>query len=145
MVRTGRILYNRRVPYELIDHTGDIGIVVRAPAPEALFADAARAMFEIMVDARDPRGGEALRFGVPAEPRPEDLRDFLADLLYRFSAERRMFVSFEPSSPGAVIVGTEPFDPERHALRTELKAVTWHQLRLAQEDGGWRAQVIFDV
>ena len=37
--------------YELIDHTGDIGVVARAPTLEALFAECARAMFEILADA----------------------------------------------------------------------------------------------
>jgi SHS2 domain-containing protein len=130
------------VTVELIDHTGDVGIVVRAPTLEALYAEAARAMFGILADAPDPRPTGRRTFA--AGPDPDALREFLADLLYRFSVDREMYVSFAPGT-GTVEGAWEPYDPARHPLRTELKAVTWHQLELLREEGGWRARVIFDV
>lgn len=130
--------------YELIDHTGDIGIVVRAPTLEALFAGAARAMFEILADCPAPRPTAAAEFVVPADDPAGGLRDVLAELLYQFSAERKMYVAFTPLR-GKVRGESEPYDPARHALRTELKAVTYHQLEVAREGNGWKAQVIFDV
>jgi SHS2 domain-containing protein len=37
-------------------------------------------------------------------------------------------------------------DPSRHPALREIKAVTWHQVRVEGSPGGpWRAQVIFDV
>lgn len=127
---------------ELVDHTGDVGIVVRAPSPEALYAEAAGAMFAILADAPDPRPTDRRSF--PATPDPDALRDFLADLLYRFSADHEMYVAFTPGA-GTVEGAWERYDPVRHPLRTELKAVTWHQLELAREGTGWRGRVIFDV
>ena len=41
--------------YELIDHTGDIGVVARAPTLEELFAECARAMFAVLADAPQRR------------------------------------------------------------------------------------------
>jgi SHS2 domain-containing protein len=130
--------------YELIDHTGDIGIVARAPTLEALFAECARAMFEILAEAADPRPAAEESFDVRGEDPAGELRDFLAELLYRFSAERKMYVTFVPGS-GKVVAGEQPFDPARHALRTELKAVTWHQLDVTHGKTEWTARVIFDV
>ncbi len=127
---------------ELIDHTGDVGIVVRAPSLEALYAEAAGAMFSILADAPDPKPRERRTFAV--SPDPDALREFLSDLLYRFSVDHEMYVAFRPAA-GTVEGGWEPYEPARHPLRTELKAVTWHQLELAREGDGWRAQVIFDV
>jgi protein archease len=132
------------MPYELIDHTGDVGIVARAPTLEALFAECARAMFAILADNPSPAGTEADAFPVPAREPAEELRDFLSELLYRFSAERKMYGSFTPGS-GTVHGTWEPYDPARHPLKTELKAVTWHQLDVARQENAWRAQVIFDV
>lgn len=132
------------MPYELLDHTGDLGIVVRAPSLEALFAESARAVFEILAEARDPRPSGREEFEVRAADLPESLRDFLAELLYRFSVERKMYVSFHPGS-GTVAAEWEPYDPARHPLRTEIKAVTYHQLDVTRETHGWRARVIFDL
>jgi SHS2 domain-containing protein len=42
-------------------------------------------------------------------------------------------------------VAGEPYDPARHRLRGEVKAITWHELGIVQVDGGWRARVILDV
>lgn len=128
--------------WTLIDHTGDIGIEVRAERLEALFAEAAQAMFSILAQSpADPRGSpETLPVGTDAEA----LRDFLGELLFRFSVERKMYVGFRPGN-GTVEAVWEPYDPVRHPLGTELKAVTWHQLEVARENGTWRARVIFDV
>jgi SHS2 domain-containing protein len=132
------------VPYELIDHTGDVGIRVRAPTLEALFAESARALFEILVQAPGSAPREFEDFAVEGAVPPDELREFLAELLYRFTVDHKMYVSFE-TTPGKVRAGYVPFDPSHHLLRTELKAVTWHQLEAEKEPEGWRAQVIFDV
>ncbi|MFH2098810.1 MAG: archease, partial [Pseudomonadota bacterium] len=44
----------------------------------------------------------------------------------------------------AEILG-ETFRPDTHPVGEEIKAVTWHQARVARENNGWTAQVIFDV
>jgi len=130
--------------WTLIDHTGDVGIDVVAPTREAMFAEAARAMFSILADLpAEPAGTEEV-LALPEGDVAEALRDFLGELLFRFSEGRRMYVAFEPLC-GAVEARWEPYDAVRHPLRTELKAVTWHQLAAAESGGGWTARVIFDV
>ena len=130
--------------WELIEHTGDIGVSARAPTLEALFAECARAMFAILAENAAPAAPGADLFPVAGADPPEELREFLSELLYRFSAERKMYGSFTPGS-GTVHGMWEPYDPARHPLKTEIKAVTWHQLEAAREEDGWRAQVIFDL
>lgn len=130
--------------WELIDHTGDLGVAARAPTLEALFADCAQAMFSILAAAPAPAPSATDEFLVAGADPPEELREFLGELLYRFSADHRMYVSFAPRA-GAVDAAWEPYSEERHPLRTELKAVTWHQLEALRDGDGWRARVIFDV
>ena len=130
--------------YELIDHTGDIGVVARAATLEELFAECARAMFDVLAGASAPSPSGTDAFPVAGADPAEELRDFLSELLYRFSAEHRMYVAFSPK-PGAVDAAWEPYDTVRHPLRTELKAVTYHQLEVVRDGAGWRGRVIFDV
>ena len=130
--------------WELIDHTGDIGVVATAPTLEELFAECARAMFAILAEAPSPSPSATDPFPVAGADPAEDLRDFLSELLYRFSADHRMYVSFT-AGPGRVDAAWETYDPGRHPLRTELKAVTYHQLEVVREGPGWRGRVIFDV
>ena len=44
----------------------------------------------------------------------------------------------------AIAVG-EPFDSNRHEIKEEIKAVTYHQIELHRGPSGWEAKVIFDV
>lgn len=130
--------------WELIDHTGDIGVVARAPTLEALFAECARAMFSVLADSPAPSPSDSDAFPVAGADPAEELRDFLSELLYRFSADRRLYVGFTPGS-GSIAAAWEPYDPARHPLRTELKAVTYHQLEVVREGVEWKGRVIFDV
>ena len=130
--------------WELIDHTGDVGVIARAPTLEELFAESARAMFSILADAGVPAPAGTDAFPVGGTAPEEELRDFLSELLYRFSADRRMYVRFS-TAPGRVDADWELYDPARHPLRTELKAVTYHQLEVVREGDLWKGRVIFDV
>lgn len=133
---------------ETIDHTGDIGIVVRAPTQAELFEAAALAMFDIIVEGRPaPTLEDRIKL---AEDAPDRLlREFLSDLLYQFAAEGKVYSavrieSITPTSIAAIASGA-PYSKATHALKTELKAVTYHQLEVVEGPGGWRARIIFDV
>jgi len=39
----------------------------------------------------------------------------------------------------------EPFDPSRHELDMEVKAITYHGLKVEREADGWLAEVIVDL
>jgi SHS2 domain-containing protein len=39
----------------------------------------------------------------------------------------------------------EPLDPTRHVLAHEVKAITYHELRVEQEGDEWVAEVIVDI
>jgi SHS2 domain-containing protein len=39
----------------------------------------------------------------------------------------------------------EPFQEGVHVIKTEVKAVTYHQIEVRKENRGWRAQIIFDL
>ena len=39
----------------------------------------------------------------------------------------------------------EPFDPTRHEISAEVKAVTYHQLKVARQDDKWVARVLLDI
>ena len=50
-----------------------------------------------------------------------------------------------PKRLRAVLRG-EAFDPARHRIIREIKAVTYHQSSVLQTpEGGWVARVVFDV
>ena len=134
--------------YETFDHTADLGLRVRAPDLDTLFAEGAAALFSAIVDL------DSIKITVQREVRlpPDDkeflLFDWLKALLYWFDTEHLLFGKFEMKLTEAGLAGTawgEPLDRERHHLEHEVKAITYHGLRVEQTSDGWLAEVIVDI
>jgi SHS2 domain-containing protein len=135
--------------YELFEHTADLGLRVRAPDLDTLFAEAAQALFSVITEdlaAVQPR--ERLDVRLEAEEREYLLFDWLRALLYDFDTKHRLFSRFTVHVDESGLTGTawgEPLDRDRHALDHEVKAITYHGLRVEQADSGWLAEVIVDI
>ena len=76
------------------------------------------------------------------------LFDWLKTLLYHFDAEHLLFSRFEVQVRPDGLTGAawgETLDRERHELGHEVKAVTYHGLKVEQTPNGWLAEVIVDI
>jgi SHS2 domain-containing protein len=135
--------------FETFDHTADVGLRITAPDLDRLFADAARGLFSLIVpdlDSVEPR--ETIRVEVAGEPSELLLFDWLNELLYIFETRRLLLTQFEVnvSNTGvSAIARGEPLDDKRHQLDHELKAITYHGLKLERQGEGWLAEVIVDI
>jgi SHS2 domain-containing protein len=135
--------------YEPLSHTGDLGMMVYGRDLPELFAHAAWAMFDLMSDATTIRPLQTTTVSVEANDLEDLLVRWLSELLYLYDTQRFLsctstFTTLEPRRLEATIQG-EPFDPARHPIDTEIKAVTYHQIAVEQIDGRWHARVIFDL
>ncbi|MBI4366180.1 MAG: archease [Deltaproteobacteria bacterium] len=141
--------------YILLDHTADIGIRVWGATPGALFIHAARGMLDIMLEhapsAHSSRDRAVRsRVTITGEDLPHLLAQWLRHLLFQFDAHGEVPIHIhivELSSTQLVAdVISQPFDPAIHRLKTELKAVTYHQLSVEQvAPDRFEARIIFDV
>ena len=135
--------------YEHFEHTADLGLRVRAADVNALYAEAAAALFAAIVDGVDTvRPERAVDIHVEGAERDYLLFDWLRELLYRFDAEHLVFSRFDVSVGDAGLAATawgEPLDPARHVLSHEVKAITYHGLRVEREGSDWVAEVIVDI
>ncbi|HEY3174395.1 MAG TPA: archease [Candidatus Polarisedimenticolia bacterium] len=139
--------------YSWFDHTADIGLEVTAPTLEALFETAATALFDLLVEtpaAGGASGGEKREIRAAAGSGAELLVRWLSELLYLHDAEGLVLRGFEivelreDRVTGRAV--SERYDPVRHRPRTQIKAVTYHQLLLQRQEGeGWKARLVFDV
>jgi SHS2 domain-containing protein len=135
--------------YETFDHTADLGLRVRAPDLDRLFAEAARALFSVIAEdlnTVEPR--QKIDVHLPADDREYLLFDWLKELLFHFDSEHLLFGRFEVRVGDEGLTGTawgEPLDRSRHVLEHEVKAITYHGLRIEQTDDGWLAEVIVDI
>lgn len=144
--------------YRWLNHTADVGAVVHAETLEGLFETAAEALADLLTDRAAVEEREERRIEIAAPDLEQLLVRWLTELIgwfeidglvyHRFSVrilgecrmEGRAFgEDFEPEAPG------EAGGPGRHPVRTGVKAVTYHQLKIRRAGGGWEATVIFDV
>ncbi|MFB3829804.1 MAG: archease [Bryobacteraceae bacterium] len=135
--------------FEVLEHTADVGFRAFGSTLEDLFANAAVAMLSI---AGEPSSAEP-RDEYPLEAEGGDLEsllvNWLSEVLWWHDGRRIAFREFrvthlEPVALRATGYG-EPRDPARHRARIIVKAVTWHQLKIAQSGGGWTAEVYLDI
>ena len=135
--------------YETFEHTADLGLRARAPDLDTLFAEMAKALFSAIVENLDAVRPEArIDVALPGEERDYLLFDWLRELLYRADAEHWLFSRFEVHVGDDGLTGSawgEKFDPARHAPAHEVKAITYHELKVEPAPDGWLAEVIVDI
>ena len=136
-------------PFEIIEHTADVGILAYGQDVSELFANAALALFSLITDAESIEVKLDLTLEVSSEGTDNLLVEWLNELIYVFDAERIVFSRFEIRSLThdhltAVCYG-ENLNPTRHRIKVGVKAATYHMLTLDRNDDGYRARVILDI
>ncbi len=137
-------------PYEIFDHTADIGIIVRGNRVEELFEKAAYGMFDIITDLSKVEPAGKYKVSVKSPTLEDLLVDYLSELLYVFSVEFFIMCDFnvkiKKNEDGYSLSGIalgEPFNKDKHGIKIEIKAVTYHELEINLEKG--YAKVLFDI
>lgn len=136
-------------PFTIMDHTGDIGVVIRGRDLAELFQNAAGALFFLITDRRRIRKRVKEEIGISAPDLESLLVAWMGELLFLFDARGILLRSFhfrklQRLSLEATVWG-EPYNEERHPIKTGVKAVTYHQVRVEKDKGIWKARIILDI
>ena len=135
--------------YEICDHTADLGIRVRAATLADLCADAARGLTAVICDdAATIRPLTTESFSVPGTDPTWLLFDWLGELHAAFEVRRLLFHDVAVTVDSAGLRATargESYDPARHVLAHEVKAITQHALDVHRTAEGWEAFFIVDI
>jgi SHS2 domain-containing protein len=135
--------------YETFEHTADIGIRARSETLNGLFENAALGLFSVIMTNPDSvRCVQETAIELSADRRDDLLFDWLAELLYTFETRRMVFGRFEvrlDESRLSAVAWGEKLDAGRHELDMEVKAITYHGLKVEQQGEDWLAEVIVDL
>jgi len=136
--------------YQAFQHTGDLGLEVWAANREGLFETASRALVDLLIEPERVEKKETHRWVVHGETDEGLMVRQLEEILFQMDAKGLVFSSFHVQFFDAHSLHCEargePLDRARHGFKTEIKAVTYHGLKLWREEKGrYRARVIFDV
>jgi SHS2 domain-containing protein len=129
----------------------DCALEIDGRDPDDLFATAARALAEIMVDPATLRLTVARAVALEAAGIDLLLYDWLSELIWRKDRDREVFpqatVRVSGGGPWRLRADLRGgvLEPARTALRADAKAVTLHQFAVTARPGGWRARVVIDI
>ena len=139
--------------YEIIDHTADVGLRIWAPDFSSLLEEAAVATASLV--SKSPVNPKIeTTVNIEGENKEELFLHWLREVL--FLLESGMLIAsihLDTMSPStgadryavrAWIKG-EKYDPARHDICMEIKAITRHGFRLRGRESYWEAQVLFDI
>jgi SHS2 domain-containing protein len=136
--------------YEIIDHTADVGIRVEGASLGELFSTAAEATFDLMIESkRSYIPSIEVPISIEAPNVEQLMVRWLQELLYIFDTRRLVLSKFyiddiDATHLEGMAVGMK-YDSTRHHQRLDIKAVTYHRLRIDREGERFRAEVIFDI
>jgi SHS2 domain-containing protein len=137
--------------HRAIEHTADLAVELWAPDEPALLVEGARALVELLTEGAEvgaPTERMAERTLELSAVDPEDrLVRWLSEVLYWASMEGFLVVDAALELVGTTgLRGTVRGQAGAAELvRTEIKAVTYHDLRLERGAAEVRARVVFDV
>ena len=135
-------------PFEILEHTADVGLKAYGRALPELFANAARGMIALALEPQDTRPSQCRPLSARGEDLEELLVHFLSEILYAVDAEGWQFSEFRIGTLESTAIEAEGRGErvERsERRRVAVKAVTYHQVSVQQTAEGWEAVVYFDI
>ena len=138
--------------YEILEHTADIRVRVRAGDLKTLFSRSSRAMFDLIAGRKTALGaGNADKVELTVSQKAGNLEElfinWLNELLFLSSSQGLIFSGFKikslsENSLEALVLGEKA---ENYQINKEIKAATYHQLQITKSGNDCMVEVIFDV
>jgi SHS2 domain-containing protein len=115
-----------------------------------LFAACAAACFSAMTDLEKVAPVTEFSVVINGDDVEELLYNFISELVYLKDIEKMFFSVFDVEiAPGhkslkADVTG-EPINYDKHTIMTDVKAATYHDLKITRIDGGFKAHMVIDL
>ncbi|MCM8783955.1 MAG: archease [Candidatus Omnitrophica bacterium] len=135
--------------YRLISHTADLGIEVYGRSLEEIFLNSAYALFDLITELERVSAKDKIELTIASEDQNELLINWLRRLHSYYAIDEYLFRNFQilqlTSNEIKGFAEGEKFNPQRHILKKEIKAVTYHQIEIRKKENLYTTQIIFDV
>ena len=135
--------------FTIIDHTADLGIEAYGKTLNELFENSAYGMFSQITDIKKIKNSEVTQVKLKEHDTETLLITWLNELQYHYSVKKMLFKEFRVNMtlPGgtnlSAIASGEKIN--NHRIFHDIKAATYHDLRITRTPGGYKTRIIFDV
>ncbi len=146
-------MQSQQKQYEYLEHTADVKFLAYGNTLEEVFENAALAMFNVMIDIGKISEDVEKNVFLKSQDLESLIVDWLSEHLYIFEVDQIIFSKFhvdrirEENGEYSITsrASGEKYYPSSHPFETEIKAVTYNQLKIERIADGWRAQVVLDI
>ncbi len=139
----------KSLKYRTINHTADFGLQVFGTNIKELFTNAACAMYDQITDIDSLTGSDEYTIHVTGSDWPDLMVNWLRETLYMWTGKEQLVKTVQILSISknklSARVKYDIYNPDQHIIKTEIKAVTYHQIEVNQRPDGWESKIIFDV
>jgi len=135
-----------RPDYILLDHTADLGVRIRGTSPADLFENACKTLDYIIFGSVPPAEKPCSRkISLSGNDLADLMVRWLSEILYLFDGEHLVVANADihtlSTTELKATLTTTPFEPDYHEALREIKAVTYHGIKVTREKGIWTAEV----
>ncbi len=130
----------------------DLGLDIFGDSLEELFICGAEGMFDIILGGRQVVVDNQIEIKIRSKSIEQLMVDWLSEVLYLFDARHLIAGSFalkiNKAGPDFLLqgrIGTARFDPLKDWADYDIKAVTYHRLRIKQQDKMYQCHIVFDL
>ncbi|MFH1351585.1 MAG: archease [Pseudomonadota bacterium] len=135
--------------YTVLDHTADLGIQVYGKSLKNLFENAGMALMHLMVKGKSLEKTSPKSISISGEDLCDLMVRWLGELLYLFEGENLLVssinIGYISDTRLEASLETIHLNPKAHEILSEIKAVTYHQIEVADKGDHWEAKVILDL
>jgi|LDZU01.1.fsa_nt_gi SHS2 domain-containing protein len=129
--------------FQEIEHTADAAIQVWGNTLPVLFQQAAYGLYAVTGVQVLAGSSTMRRFNLNAKDKESLLVAFLSELLFYLNKEE-MFQDINLKINGERLFG-QLRGRKVKEIQREIKAVTYHQMKIIQKDGRYQTDIVFDV
>lgn len=141
------------MPYSYLEHISDVGTRAEAETLDGAFESGAEAMLNLIFDLSTITVTEDITFGVEAGDLALTFVETLNEILFiidrhSLALTKLKAVQIKQTDGGYLFTGTvlgEPFDLEKHTVKTEVKAATYSGLSYKESEGKHVFECVLDV
>ena len=137
------------VNYKSLDHTADLCIRVYGESLENLMVNAGKAIMDLITDTKTVKNSKEMPIKIRGETDEELLVKWLQEILYIHQVKKMVFNNFKVRLKNRKLATGKAFgeiiDRERHELYLDIKAVTYHNLKITRRKDKFRVDITLDI
>ncbi len=135
--------------FKIVGTTADVAIVAYGESLQKLFIHAAEGLITLLTNPKQIEKNKKKEIKLHGSDIENLLVKWLSEILYLFEVKEFLGKNFKIHTLDNTFLHSEVigenFKSKKHFIKTEIKAITYHQLNLKRQKGQWMAKIILDL